>query len=102
MPEAGSGCRGKQFIEPAFRMDADAREQTILLPDFENSTGEVFDGALKQALAVQLENSISGPAKSIRPRTEGSTHTQLLEGTTTFALAQRTKWPAFTTVASAF
>lgn len=44
--------------QPATRPPVLSERDTILLSDFVNTTGEpVFDGALKQALAVQLEQS---------------------------------------------
>ncbi len=51
-----SGCRG---ILPALAKlgEADGKD-SVLLADFVNTTGDaVFDGTLKQALAVQLEQS---------------------------------------------
>jgi len=48
-------------------MRALGERDTVLIPDFVNTTGEpVFDGTLKQALAVQLEQS---PFLNIFPET---------------------------------
>ena len=47
--------RGLVLLQPPARAD---RKDTILLADFENKTGEeIFDGTLKQGLAIQLQQS---------------------------------------------
>src|SRR5207244_13372536 len=46
------------FFAYLHRKPALTEKDTVLLADFENKTGEpVFEGTLKQALAVQLEQS---------------------------------------------
>jgi serine/threonine protein kinase/tetratricopeptide (TPR) repeat protein len=54
---AGAGIWGWRLMKPATNATL-AEKDTVVLTDFANSTGDaVFDGTLKQALAVDLEQS---------------------------------------------
>ena len=54
---AGAGIWGWRVMKPATNATL-AEKDTVVLTDFANSTGDaVFDGTLKQALAVDLEQS---------------------------------------------
>ncbi|HZD45885.1 MAG TPA: protein kinase [Acidobacteriaceae bacterium] len=55
---AGAGIWGWRLMKPATNATPFAEKDTVVLTDFANSTGDaVFDGTLKQALAVDLEQS---------------------------------------------
>src|ERR1700761_3788964 len=55
---AGAGIWGWRMMKPATNATPFAEKDTVVLTDFSNSTGDaVFDGTLKQALAVDLEQS---------------------------------------------
>ena len=55
---AGAGIWGWRLMKPATNATPLAEKDTVVLTDFANSTGDaVFDGTLKQALAVDLEQS---------------------------------------------
>jgi serine/threonine protein kinase/Flp pilus assembly protein TadD len=55
---AGAGIWGWRLMKPATNATPLAEKDTVVLTDFANSTGDaVFDGTLRQALAVDLEQS---------------------------------------------
>jgi serine/threonine protein kinase/Flp pilus assembly protein TadD len=55
---AGAGIWGWRLMKPATNATPFVEKDTVVLTDFANSTGDaVFDGTLKQALAVDLEQS---------------------------------------------
>jgi serine/threonine protein kinase/Flp pilus assembly protein TadD len=55
---AGAGIWGWRLMKPATSATPLAEKDTVVLTDFANSTGDaVFDGTLRQALAVDLEQS---------------------------------------------
>jgi eukaryotic-like serine/threonine-protein kinase len=67
---AGAFYFGSRSAAPTAKATPLTEKDTVVLTDFTNSTGDpVFDGTLKQALAVDLEQSpFSIPQHSFRPQ----------------------------------